>query len=129
MQVAALMRRDAAILDRNDTIQYAAQAMADSNNDTVLVTGDGALVGLLTARDVLIRVIVKGLDPTVTPLFQVMSTEPAVCREADDAAATVNGMAARGIHHLPVLDAAGRPVGLIAIADAALLSRPLAGRP
>jgi CBS domain-containing protein len=125
MQVAGVMRRDAAVLDRNDTVQGAAQAMAEGNSDAVVVTGEGALVGLLTARDILVRVVVKGLDPAVTPLFQVMTPEPAACTEDEDVAAVIARMAACGVHHLPVLDAAGRPVGLVAAASAALLARPL----
>ena len=114
MRVAEVMLRDVALLALDDSVQDAAQAMADTDADIVLVGEDERVDGVFTLRDVLIRIVLKGLDPTVTPLREVMSTDLFTCRDDEDAGVVSRRMAAHRVHHMPVVDAAGRLVGLVA---------------
>lgn len=113
MRVADLMRRDFARARRNDSIQDAAKAMAESNSDIVLVEDDDGLAGLLTERDMLIRVVAIGRDPSSTPVWQVMSATLFTCTEQDEPGSVAERMAGHGIEQMPVVDAAGRPIGLV----------------
>lgn len=114
MRVADLMRQDFVLLHRDDSVEIAAKAMAESGSDVVLIEGDGRLVGLLTARDLLIRVVAAGRDPSATSLWQVMSASLYTCAEGDDAERVEEQMAAHRIEQMPVVDRAGRPLGLLA---------------
>jgi CBS domain-containing protein len=113
MRVAELMRRDFVVVRRDDSVETAARAMAENDSDVVLIEGDDRLAGVLTDRDLLIRVVAVGRDPSTTPLWQVMSSDLFTCAEEDEAASVAEEMAAHGIGQMPVVDAAGRPVGLI----------------
>lgn len=114
MRVAELMRRDFVLLRRDDSIETAAKAMAEGGSDVVLIEGGDRLVGLLTVRDLLIRVVAVGRAPSATPLWQVMSANLYTCAEGDEAESVAEGMAAHGIEQMPVVDGAGRPLGLFA---------------
>lgn len=113
MRVAELMQRDFVLLRRNDNVETAAKAMAESDSDVALIAGEDRLVGLLTARDLLIRVIAVGRDPSATPLWQIMSASLYTCAEQDEAESLAARMATHGIAQMPVVDAAGRPIGLL----------------
>ena len=79
----------------------------------VLVEVDDRAVGVLTIRDILIRLVAAGLDPTATPVSQVMSSSLFTCTEEDAADSVVERMAEHRIEQMPVLDAGGRLVGMI----------------
>lgn len=113
MRVAELMRRDFILVRRDDSVETAARAMAENDSDVVLIEGEDRLVGVLTQRDLLIRVIAVGRDPSATPLWQIMSSDLFTCAEGDEAESAAEQMEAHGIGQIPVVDAAGRPVGLI----------------
>ena len=113
MRVAELMQRDFVLLRRDDNVETAAKAMAQSDSDVALIEGEDRLVGLLTARDLLIRVIAVGRDPSATPLWQIMSASLYTCAEQDEAESLATRMATHGIAQMPVVDAAGRPIGLL----------------
>ena len=114
MRVAELMQRDFVLLHRDDSVETAAKAMAESGSDVVLIEGDDRLVGLLTARDLLIRVVAVGRDPSATSLWQVMSASLYTCAEGDEAESVTREMTAHDIDQMPVVDRAGRPLGLLA---------------
>lgn len=113
MRVADLMRRDFARARRNDSVANAAKAMAESDSDVVLIEDDDGLAGLLTERDLLVRVIAVGRDPSATPLWQIMSASLFTCAEQDEAESAAARMAEHGIEQMPVVDRAGRPIGLL----------------
>src|SRR6516162_957778 len=113
MQVSELMLRDVTLVSATDSAQSAAQTIADIDSRFVFIgTADG-VVGVLTIRDILIRLVAAGLDPTVTPVSQIMSSSLFTCSEAEEAEVVDERMAEHRIEQLPVLDAAGRMVGAI----------------
>jgi CBS domain-containing protein len=113
MQVSELMLRDVTLVSAEDSVQNAAQAIADLDNRFILVGVDDRAVGVLTIRDILIRLVAAGLDPTATPVSQVMSSSLFTCTEEDTAESVVERMAEHRIEQMPVLDAGGRLVGMI----------------
>jgi CBS domain-containing protein len=113
MRVSELMLRDVTLVPPEDTVQNAARAIADIDSRFVLVGVDERVVGILTIRDILIRLVATGLDPTATPVSQVMSSFLFTCTEEDTAENAVERMAEHRIEQMPVLDAGGRLVGMI----------------
>ena len=113
MRVSELMLRDVTLVPPEDTVQSAARAIADIDSRFILVGVDERVVGILTIRDILIRLVAAGLDPTATPVSQVMSSSLFTCTEEDSAESIAESMAEHRIEQMPVLDAGGRLVGLI----------------
>ena len=113
MRVSELMLRDVTLVPPEDTVQNAAQAIADIDSRVILVGVEDRIVGVLTIRDILIRLVVAGLDPATTTVSQVMSSSLFTCSEEDTAEAVAERMAEHRIEQMPVLDAGGRLVGMI----------------
>jgi CBS domain-containing protein len=107
------MLRDVTLVSAEDSVQNAAQAIADLDNRFILVEVDDRAVGVLTIRDILIRLVAAGLDPTATPVSQVMSSSLFTCTEEEPAESIAERMAEHRIEQMPVLDAGGRLVGVI----------------
>jgi CBS domain-containing protein len=93
--------------------------MAQVESGAVPVVDDGRVVGLVTDRDIVLRVVAegKGLD---TPVSEVMSEDVATCREDDSVAEAVGQMGARQIRRLVVLDDGGKLAGILSLGDVAV---------
>jgi CBS domain-containing protein len=115
MRVKDVMERATALVIPEDSIQIAAQAMVDTGNDAVLVGSSERLDGVLTARDILVRVTAKGLDPAMTPVREIMTPAVESCGEQEMAEAVAVRMGERRVGAMPVVDAAGRPVGIVTL--------------
>ena len=102
-----------------ESVSAAAQAMKQHGIGNVLVLTDGQLSGLVTDRDITIRVLADGRDPLTTAIGDICSTELVLLRPDDDvtqAAALVRELAVR---RFPVVQD-GVPVGVVSIGDLAL---------
>lgn len=84
----------------------------------VVVEEAGAMVGIFSERDLLRRVVGAGRDPSRTRVSDVMSS-PVVAASVDaDRGEIVETMVVRHIRHVPVVDRAGRPVGMLSLRSA-----------
>jgi CBS domain-containing protein len=124
MRVSELMLRDVTLVPSGDTVQNAARAIADIDSRVILVGAEDRVVGVLTIRDILIRLVAAGLDPTATPVSQVMSSSLFTCTEEDTAESVAERMSEHRIEQMPVLDAGGRLVGMITRRAAETLQSP-----
>jgi CBS domain-containing protein len=124
MRVSELMLRDVTLVPPEDTVQNAARAIADIDSRVILVGAEDRVVGVLTIRDILIRLVAAGLDPTATPVSQVMSSSLFTCTEEDTAESVAERMSEHRIEQMPVLDAGGRLVGMITRRAAETLQSP-----
>jgi len=124
MRVSQLMLRDVTLVPPEDTVQNAARAIADIDSRVILVGAEDRVVGVLTIRDILIRLVAAGLDPTATPVSQVMSSSLFTCTEEDTAESVAERMSEHRIEQMPVLDAGGRLVGMITRRAAETLQSP-----
>jgi CBS domain-containing protein len=95
----------------------AAVLMNEHKIGSLLVMSGGQLIGIITERDILTRVVVPRLDPGETPVGDVMTTEVVCCQphtKLDEARGVLKN---RRIRHLPVVDEDQRLHGLISIGD------------
>ena len=113
MQVSELMLRDATLIAEEDSVQAAARAIADLDSRFILIGSDDRIAGILTIRDILVRLVAAGLDPVATPVSQVMSSSLFTCTEQETAETVADRMAEHGVEQMPVLDAGGRLIGVI----------------
>jgi CBS domain-containing protein len=94
------------------TVSKAAKLMAGKNAGAVLVVENEHLSGIFTERDVVFRVIAKGLDPAITPIRDVMTESPMTLDPGKSYGHALLLMQEHGFRHIPVVEN-GRPVGII----------------
>jgi CBS domain-containing protein len=121
--VGDVMTPQPTTLNATASVPDAARAMRDGNIGDVLVTQDGRLVGILTDRDVVVRVLAEGRDPAKTALGDVCSRDLTTLRPNDAVETAVAKMRESAIRRLPVVEE-GRPVGVVALGDLAVERDP-----
>jgi CBS domain-containing protein len=102
--------------------------MKDNDIGPVPIVGDTSskkLVGIVTDRDLAIKVVAAGRDPQSTPVRQVMTTNVITCRADDDIETALDAMSTQQLRRIPVVDDGDMLVGIIAQADIATrMDRP-----
>ncbi len=105
-----------------DTIQRVAQMMAVENVGMIpVVDGEDSkkLVGVITDRDIALKVVGEGKDGSVTKVEAIMTRDPVACGPDDDIQKALNAMAEHQIRRIPVVRNGGELAGIIAQADIA----------
>jgi len=103
-------------VSRASTVEEAILLMVERDIGSVLVTEDGAMVGIFTERDVLRRVALAARDPRATGVAEVMTPDPVHVAPERTIGECMALMTDRRIRHLPVVEG-GRPAGMISIGD------------
>jgi CBS domain-containing protein len=100
------------------TVDEAIQRMLVRRQPGVLIVDpDGRLIGIFTERDVVTRVLGQNLDSRRTPLSAVMTPNPEALRAGDRVAYAVHCMSVAGYRTVPLVDAEGRPIGVVTVSD------------
>ena len=102
-----------------ESVSAAAGAMKQHGIGTVLVLTDGRLSGLVTDRDITVRVLAEDRDPRTTRIGDICSGEPVVLDPDDDLAQDARLIRDRAVRRIPVLRN-GTPVGVLSAGDLAL---------
>jgi len=108
-----------ACLASTETVLAAARAMKERGVGTVLVLAAGQLSGLVTDRDITVRVLAENLDPATTRIGEICSTETAALGPDDDVDQAARLVRERVVRRIPVLQD-GIPVGVVSVGDLAL---------
>lgn len=112
-----IMVKNPACCLTTDKIYVVAQRMQTEDIDVLIVVKNyekNTLVGILTDRDIAIRVTGKGRNVANTAVSDIMTLNPVTCSVGDDLDATLNNMRNKKIRRIPVIDKTRRVVGLIA---------------
>jgi len=97
-------------------VSEAVHLMTEHNVGIVVVLDGDALVGVFSERDVVQRVVDRGLDPARTPMGDVMTTRLVVGDPDEDWQAAMRKMDQANIRHLPVVSG-GRLLSMLSIRD------------
>lgn len=103
---------------KGDSVRTACRLMAEEKVGAILVMDGAKLVGIFTERDALVKVLVGSLDPDKTKLADVMVRNPQTVRAVQPIAFALLVMVEGGFRHVPVVDDAGKVVGMISSRDA-----------
>lgn len=117
-----LLKLDTATLDRvyssnpiclepETPVREAFRRMNDQGRGAVLICRAGRLVGIFTERDAL-ALLADDADLDI-PIERVMSDSPVALSERDTVATAIGKMSTGGYRRLPIVDAAGRPIGFL----------------
>jgi CBS domain-containing protein len=99
------------------TVSEAARLMRERRVGAIMVVQDGALAGIFTERDALIRVLAEERDVRTTRLEDVMTRNPQTIHPDRSFAEALQMMYGGSFRHVPVVED-GRPVGMVSARDA-----------
>ena len=102
-----------------EPVWAAARAMKERAIGTVLIMTDGRLSGLVTDRDIAVRVLAENRDPVTTRVGDICSTELAVLGPDDDVEQAARLVRERAVRRIPIVQD-GTPVGVVSLSDLAL---------
>lgn len=106
----------------NDTAAKVAQLMKYENVGSIPVIENAQnikLVGIVTDRDLALKIVAEGLDAKSTKAEAVMTRKVITCLASDDLQKALDAMAEHQLRRLPVVDNDNKVVGIIAQADVA----------
>ena len=115
-----IMSPDCTCVGENDTVLDAAERLAELDVGAMPICGeDDRLKGMVTDRDIVVKVLAKGKDPSSTPVSELATQDEVVTIGADDSIdEALETMSSHKVRRLPVID--GRElVGIISQADIA----------
>jgi CBS domain-containing protein len=113
--IRTLDPREPITMARDAPLALAVASMRDQRTGCVLVVGHGRLVGIVTERDLLLKVYGQqcGLDDLT--VADVMTSEPEALHPDDPIVFALNKMSVGGFRHVPLVDADHRPVGIVSV--------------
>ena len=118
-----VMTKDLVYSSPTDSVADVARLMKKEDIGPVLIVSDKEngkrLVGIVTDRDLAIKVVGEGRDPKKTKVEEVMTEKVITCRMDDDVQNAMKAMAQYQLRRIPVVDNAGMLVGIISQADVA----------
>jgi CBS domain-containing protein len=117
-----VMTREPASCEPGEAITRVAALMKRHDVGSVPVVDsqeDHKLIGIVTDRDIVVKVLAEGNDVSRATVRDAMTSRPLACREDDEIDKAVELMGARQVRRMPVVDQQGKLVGIIAQADVA----------
>jgi CBS domain-containing protein len=129
MQLKDIMTRQVEVTSPEATIQQAAEQMRRLDVGPLPVCDGDRLIGMLTDRDITVRAVAEGSDPTTTIVREAMTPEIVYGFEDQDVQEAARLMEQYQIRRLPILNRDKRLVGIVSLGDLAVGTGnpPLAG--
>jgi CBS domain-containing protein len=106
-------------IDTDKSVAYAAKMMRDEDVGIAPIVEGDRLVGVLTDRDIAVRVVAEGRDPEQIKVTEVASRDVVTLDPQQDLDEALRLMARHQVRRLPVVEEDGRLVGVVAQADVA----------
>jgi CBS domain-containing protein len=125
MRCEEIMTKDPTCCALSDTAFRAAKLMAMGDIGAVPVCEDSygrKLLGIVTDRDLVMKVISEGRDPHTTSIREIMTREPLSCVGGDDIEMAFDAMSLFQVRRIPIVDEGGRLIGIISQGDLATRS-------
>jgi CBS domain-containing protein len=118
MTVGNICNREVDMARPDETVRAAADRMLQRNVGTLIVCDNGRRpVGILTDRDITLKVVAHGSDPETVKVSEIMSTLFGHVTESTDTEPALSIMRAGGFRRLPVVGATGALVGVLSVDD------------
>ena len=118
-----VMTPDPVTVPKTAPVTDAARVMKDRDIGDVIVRDDGHVCGIVTDRDIVVRVLAEGRDPESTKVGEVCSDQPVTLPPDADVSEAVKVMREKALRRLPVTQD-GKPVGIVSLGDLAIEQDP-----
>jgi CBS domain-containing protein len=116
MKIREIMSTEIKKATPDNTLIDIAAMMRDEDIGALPVVQDGELRGIVTDRDIVVRAIAEGKEPSTTTVQEVLSEEVESVEPDDDIEEAANVMAAHQIRRLPVVED-GKLIGMVSLGD------------
>ncbi|MFW5950340.1 MAG: CBS domain-containing protein [archaeon] len=120
MTVANMMREEVVTTSPETAVNEVATAMRDENVGSVVVVENDVPVGLVTDRDIAVRIAADQLDPAAMPVENMMTEDPVTVAVDTGVFELCNRMCEEGVRRMPVVDD-GELAGIITLDDLTVL--------
>lgn len=102
----------------HNTVAEALERMCEKNIGSVIILNDDdSIAGIVTERDMMVRVLGAGLNPQTTKLSEIMTKNVQVANENDELVDWIRTMSNERFRHLPIVNDQGHLVGLMSQGD------------
>ena len=118
-RISDIMTRDVEVIQRDDTLQHAAQRMRALDVGALPVCDGKALAGMVTDRDIAVRGVAEGMVPQESRVSDVMTEDVLWCRADETVEQVLEQMGEQQVRRLTVLDEARQVVGIVSLGDLA----------
>ncbi len=120
MKLSEIMTREVAILQPDDSLQFAAKKMRDLNIGFLPVCDGEDLIGVISDRDIIIRALAEGMDVSIMLGRDMMTTPAIYCFDDQDVSEAAQIMEENQIRRLVVISREdNRLVGIVSLGDLA----------
>ncbi len=116
MKIRDIMTTSPEFARADETVQAVAQRMADGDFGFVPVCDGSRVIGAVTDRDLAVRVLAKGLDPS-TAVSEVMTRDIFTVAKDDSIEDVLSAMGDRQLRRFPIVTDNGDLVGVVSIGD------------
>jgi len=118
MKVSDVMTRDVQVANPSDTIEVIARRMSEIDSGVMPIVDGGRIVGVITDRDIVVRVVGEGRDNEI-PVSEVMTSPVETCLESDRLKDATVKMAELQMRRLVIVDDQGNLTGILSLGDVA----------
>jgi CBS domain-containing protein len=122
-QIRDLMTPNPVVLPGTASVHEAARAMRDAEIGDVIVLEHNQVCGIVTDRDIVVRLVAEARDPASTTLADLCSHAVVTVRPTDTIEDAVRLMRTHAIRRLPVVEG-GQAVGMVSLGDLAVERDP-----
>lgn len=120
--IKEIMTRDVQVLPPSATVQQAAEQMRLLDIGSVPICDGEKLVGMITDRDIAVRVAADGRDPAKTKVSDIMSSQVVRCYDDASSEDVSSLMRERRVRRIPVVNRDEQLVGIVALGNVAMSS-------
>ena len=118
-KIREVMTQNPCAIDAEKPVSYAAKMMRDEDVGFAPIVEGDRLVGTVTDRDIAVKVVAEGRDPSSTRVQEIASTDVVTVDPQQDLDEALRLMASNQVRRLPVVEEDGRLVGVVAQKDVA----------
>jgi CBS domain-containing protein len=123
MLVKEVMKDKAEVIHFDHSVEEAAKLMQKGNFGSLPIEKGEKMVGMITDRDIVIRVVAQGKDAKNTHVIDCMSEGISYCYQDEDIEAVAHKMASVQVRRLPVIDRNKKLVGIVSLSDIARIAK------
>lgn len=105
------------VMNVGRSVKEAIALMQKKQLGCVLVVQEERLAGILTERDILMKVIGSGKDLSNVKVEDIMTPDPEAFQPDDSVAFILNAMSVGGYRHVPIVDEQNKPIAVVSVKD------------